>query len=83
VRKSTKKENRTIRKDYATHTIYLGIRGGKQFLPTDCPKVKDIVLMEFHHFTMFEADGVLPKRTSKQWWSRLLVMTSTMSGGST
>ena len=47
-----------MHKDYPMHTIYLGSRAGKHFLPTDYSKIKDIILKEFLHFTMFEADGV-------------------------
>ncbi|MDP7055505.1 MAG: hypothetical protein QGI61_15215 [Alphaproteobacteria bacterium] len=46
-----------MRKDYPMHTIYLGSRDGKHFLPTDCSKIKDIILKEFGRFTMFETDG--------------------------
>ena len=46
-----------MRKDYLMHTIYLGSRNGKPFLPADYSKIKDIILKEFHHFTMLEADG--------------------------
>ena len=46
-----------MRKDYPMHTIYLGSCDGKHFPPTDCSKIKDIILKEFGRFTMFEADG--------------------------
>ena len=46
-----------MRKDYRMHTIYLGSRNGKPFLPADYSKIKDIILKEFGHFTMLEADG--------------------------
>ena len=54
-----------MRKDYPMHTIYLGSRNGKPFLPADYSKIKDIMLKEFHHFTMLEADGVYAREDVK------------------
>ena len=54
-----------MRKDYPMHTIYLGSRNGKPFLPADYSKIKDIMLKEFHHFTMLEADGVFAGKDVK------------------
>ena len=54
-----------MRKDYPMHTIYLGSRDGNHFLPADYSKIKDIILKEFHHFTIFEADGFWAGRDVK------------------
>ena len=54
-----------MRKDYPMHTIYLGSRNGKPFLPADYSKIKDIMLKEFHHFTMLEANGVFAREEYK------------------
>ena len=54
-----------MRKDYPMHTIYLGSRNGKPFLPADYSKIKDIMLKEFHHFTMLEVDGVYAREDVK------------------
>ena len=56
-----------MRKDYPMHTIYLGSRDSKHFLPTDYSKIKDIILKEFSHFTMLEADGFFAGKDVKQW----------------
>ena len=54
-----------MRKDYLIHTIYLGSRKSKPFLPADYFKIKDIMLKKFHHFTMLEANGVFAREEYK------------------
>ena len=54
-----------MRKDYPMHTIYLGSRDGNHFLPADYSKIKGIILKEFGHFTMLEADGVFAGKDVK------------------